>query len=146
MAAEIEFEVLKSVVKKLDSSLDKISEVSNSIAKLLAVHDERLGTLEKTSDKRGDEVKELHSRITTQTREIFEKLEAMEERIDRRISESSSTTSTQHDRINYEIKEEIKKINDRINVLEHWRWYVLGACAVIGWMLSKYGDLTQLIK
>ena len=119
MAAEIEFEVLKSVVKKLDSSLDKISEVSNSIAKLLAVHDERLGTLEKTSDKRGDEVKELHSRITTQTREIFEKLEAMEERIDRRISESSSTTSTQHDRINNEIKEEIKKINDRINVLEH---------------------------
>ncbi len=146
MAAEIEFEVLKSVVKKLDSSLDKISEVSNSIAKLLAVHDERLGTLEKTSDKRGDEVKELHSRITTQTREIFEKLEAMEERIDRRISESSNTTSTQHDRINNEIKEEIKKINDRINVLEHWRWYVLGACAVIGWMLSKYGDLIPLLK
>jgi len=146
MAAEVEFEVLKSVVKKLDSSLDKISEVSNSIAKLLAVHDERLGTLEKTSDKRGDEVKELHSRITTQTREIFEKLEAMEERIEKRITESSNTTSTQHDRINNEIKEEIKKINDRINVLEHWRWYVLGACAVIGWMLSKYGDLIPLLK
>jgi hypothetical protein len=146
MAAQIEVEVLKSVVNKLDSSLDKITEVSNNIGKLLAVHDERLGSLEKISDKRGDEVKELHSRITTQTREIFEKLEAMEDRIERRISESGVTTSAQHDRINAEIKQEIKKINDRINILESWRWYILGAAAVAGWILSKYGDLTPLIK
>ena len=146
MAAEIEFEVLKSVVKKLDSSLDKISEVSNSIAKLLAVHDERLGTLEKTSDKRGDEVKELHSRITTQTREIFEKLEAMEERIERRISEGSNTTSAQHERINSEMKEAIQKISERITLLEGWRWYVLGAAATVGWIVSKYGDLSSFLK
>ena len=42
MALETELEVLKSVVNKLDSSLEKISEVSNSIGKLLAVHDERM--------------------------------------------------------------------------------------------------------
>jgi len=146
MAAEIEVEVLKSVVKKLDSSLDKITEVSNSIAKLLAVHDERLGSLEKISDKREDEIKDLHSRITTQTREIFDKLELMEARIERRISESSSTTSSQHERINAEMKAEIKKISERITLLEGWRWYVLGAAAVIGWILSKYGDLSSLLK
>jgi aspartate/tyrosine/aromatic aminotransferase len=146
MAAEIEVEVLKSVVKKLDSSLDKITEVSNSIAKLLAVHDERLGSLEKISDKREDEIKDLHSRITTQTREIFDKLELMEARIERRISESGSTTSAQHERINAEMKEEIQKISERITLLEGWRWYVLGAAAVVGWILSKYGDLTHLLK
>lgn len=146
MAAEVEVEVLKSVVKKLDSSLDKITEVSNSIAKLLAVHDERLGSLEKTNDKREDEIKDLHSRITTQTREIFDKLELMETRIERRISESSSTTSAQHIKINDDMKNEIKKIADRIQVLESWRWYVLGAAAVAGWILSRYGDLTHLLK
>ena len=146
MAAEIEVEVLKSVVKKLDSSLDKITEVSNSIAKLLAVHDERLGSLEKISDKREDEIKDLHSRITTQTREIFDKLELMEARIERRISESGNTTSAQHERINSEMKDEIQKISERITLLEGWRWYVLGAAAVVGWILSKYGDLTHLLK
>ena len=146
MAAEIEVEVLKSVVKKLDSSLDKITEVSNSIAKLLAVHDERLGSLEKISDKREDEIKDLHSRITTQTREIFDKLELMEARIERRISESGNTTSAQHERINSEMKDEIQKISERITLLEGWRWYVLGAAAVVGWILSKYGDLTSLLK
>jgi len=146
MAAEIEVEVLKSVVKKLDSSLDKITEVSNSIARLLAVHDERLSSLEKTNDKREDEIKDLHSRITTQTREIFDKLELMEARIERRITEGGVTTSSQHERINAEMKTEIKKIADRIQVLESWRWYVLGAAAVAGWILSRYGDLTRLLK
>ena len=146
MAAEIEVEVLKSVVKKLDSSLDKITEVSNSIAKLLAVHDERLSSLEKISDKREDEIKDLHSRITTQTREIFDKLELMEARIERRISESGVTTAGQHERINSEMKAEIQKISERITLLEGWRWYVLGAAAVVGWVLSKYGDLTSLLK
>jgi hypothetical protein len=146
MAAEIEVEVLKSVVKKLDSSLDKITEVSNSIAKLLAVHDERLSSLEKISDKREDEIKDLHSRITTQTREIFDKLELMEARIERRISESGITTAGQHERINTEMKAEIQKISERITLLEGWRWYVLGAAAVVGWILSKYGDLTAFLK
>jgi hypothetical protein len=146
MAAEIEVEVLKSVVKKLDSSLDKITEVSNSIAKLLAVHDERLSSLEKISDKREDEIKDLHSRITTQTREIFDKLELMEARIERRISESGITTAGQHERINTEMKAEIQKISERITLLEGWRWYVLGAAAVVGWILSKYGDLSNLLK
>lgn len=146
MAAEIEVEVLKSVVKKLDSSLDKISEVSNTIAKLLAVHDERLSSLEKTTDKKADEIKELHTRLNTQTREIFDKLELMEARIEKRISEGSTTTSLQHERINTEMKEEIQKISDRIQVLESWRWYVLGAAAVAGWIISKYGDLTTLLK
>jgi aspartate/tyrosine/aromatic aminotransferase len=146
MANEVEVEVLKSVVKKLDSSLDKITEVSNSIAKLLAVHDERLGSLEKISDKREDEIKDLHSRITTQTREIFDKLELMEARIERRIAEGGIATSSQHDRINAEMKAEIHKISERITLLEGWRWYVLGAAAVVGWILSKYGDLTSLLK
>ena len=146
MAAEIEVEVLKSVVKKLDSSLDKITEVSNSIAKLLAVHDERLGSLEKISDKREDEIKDLHSRITTQTREIFDKLESMEARIERRIGESGNNSSAQHERNNAEMKAEIQKISERITLLEGWRWYVLGAAAVVGWIISKYGDLSSFLK
>ena len=50
MALETELEVLKSVVNKLDSSLEKISEVSNSIGKLLAVHDERIEQCNRSDD------------------------------------------------------------------------------------------------
>ena len=64
MGLEVELEVLKTVVSKLDTSLEKISEVSNSIGRLLAVHDERIDQLEKSSDKRTDEIKELASYLS----------------------------------------------------------------------------------
>lgn len=135
MALEVEIEVLKSVVNKLDSSLEKISEVSNSIGKLLAVHDERLNTLEKVSDKRADEIDELHSRITTQTREIMDKLESMEVRIEERMKLSAIAATTQHNEIKQEIQEDIKKLEDRISTLEQWKWYLVGAAGVIGYII-----------
>ena len=146
MASDVEVQVLKQVVFKLDASLDKISEVSYSIGKLLAVHEERLDSLEKVADKRGDEVKDLYSRITVQNKEIVEKLDAMEDRIEARITASATTTTLQHERINIEMKAEIQKISARITILETWRWYIIGAAAVAGWLLSRYGDLTHLLK
>ena len=137
MALEVELEVLKSVVNKLDSSLEKISEVSNSIARLLAVHDERLDSIEKHGDKRDHEIKDLHSRITTQTREIVDKLESLEKRIEERMKQSSDASSEGHRAIQTEIKTEMKRIDSRIRELERWRWYVLGAAAALAFLLSN---------
>lgn len=146
MAVEIEIEVLKTVVYKLDSSLEKISEVSNVIGKLLAVHDERLNSIEKASDKREEEIRDLHSRITTQTREIVEKLDNMEVRIEEQMKDSAAASTAQYKSIQQEIKSDIEKMNERVNLLERWRWYVLGASAIIGYVVSKYLDFTHLLK
>lgn len=137
MALEVELEVLKSVVNKLDSSLEKISEVSNSIARLLAVHDERLDSIEKHGDKREEEIKDLHSRITTQTREIVEKLESLEKRIGDRMKQNSDASIEGHRAIQNEIKTEMKRIDSRIRELERWRWYVLGAAAALAFIMSN---------
>jgi chromosome segregation ATPase len=135
MAFDTEIEVLKSVVNKLDSSLEKISEVSNSIGKLLAVHDERLNSLEKVSDKKDREIDELHSRITTQTREIMDKLETMGAKIDDRMKLAAEQSTAQHNEIKKEIQNDIKQIENRLTSLEQWKWYVLGGAAVIGYHL-----------
>lgn len=137
MALEVELEVLKTVVTKLDSSLEKISEVSNSIGRLLAVHDERLNSLEKTSDRRNDEIKDLHSRITTQQREIMDKLEDMEKRLEERMTTQAQSSKSQHDEIKEEIQEDIKCLDDRIGTLEKWKWYIIGAGAAVGYLVSN---------
>lgn len=137
MALEVELEVLKSVVNKLDSSLEKISEVSNSIARLLAVHDERLDSIEKTSDKKDDEIKNLHSRITTQTKEIVTKLEDIEKRLEVKMKENSDNSRVQHEKIQEEIKSELRIYDKRLRALEKWRWYVLGGAAALAFVLSN---------
>ena len=146
MPVETELGVLKSVVNKLDSSLEKISEVSNSIGRLLAVHDERIGQLEKSSEKKSDDIKELHSRITTQTREIVEKIVALEKNIEEKIKDTTKHSNEQHKEIQEEIQENLDNLTTRLNALENWRWYVLGAVAVIGYLLGNLSDIVKYIK
>ena len=64
---------LGHMLGKLDNTLDKIGEASSVIAQTIAVHEERLDTSEKERMERRKEsdaaVKELHSRISTGSRE-----------------------------------------------------------------------------
>jgi ABC-type transporter Mla subunit MlaD len=145
MAIETELEVLKTVVNKLDSSLEKISEVSNSIGRLLAVHDERIGQLERVSESKEAAIKDLHSRITTQTKEIVDKIAALEKNIEERMKETSKFTKEQHQQIQDEIEVDVEKLDRRISVIERWRWYLMGGAAAIGY-ISGHAGLLKFLK
>ena len=145
MAIETELEVLKTVVNKLDSSLEKISEVSNSIGRLLAVHDERIGQLERVTESKEAAIKDLHSRITTQTKEIVDKIAALEKNIEERMKESSKVAKEQHQQIQDEIEVDVEKLDRRIGVIERWRWYLMGGAAAIGY-ISGHADLLKFLK
>lgn len=146
MALEVEVEVLKSVVSKLDHSIEKISQVSNDIGRLLAVHNERIDQLERTSDLRMDEIKELHSRITTQTREIVDKMDAMQSRLEHKMNAQSEASQSQHKEIQNEIKNDIAKVEERVSVLENWKWWIIGAAAAVGFILGNLSDIAKVLQ
>ena len=146
MALESEIGVLKSVVTKLDTSLEKISEASNAIGRLLAVHNERLVQLEKASDQRSDDIRELNQRITRQTEEIVEKITRLEKTMDARLCANSDELKKQHQDTQKEIKSEITVLDDRLGILERWRWYIIGASAAIGYLIGNLADIVKFLK
>lgn len=157
MAIETEVEVLKSVVNKLDQSLEKISQVSDDIGKLLAVHDAKITQLVKESDIRTDDVKDINNRIATQTKEILSKIEDMELGIEIKMAENSVASRDQHKEIQNEIKLDIanieksnkdsfKALDARVTVLEVWRWYILGVVAVLLFLFSNLNTVSKLFN
>lgn len=157
MALETEVEVLKSVVSKLDQSLEKISQVSDDIGKLLAVHDAKINQLVKESDIRTDDVKEINARISTQTKEILTKIDEMELGIEIKMAENSVASREHHKEIQAEIKndlaimersnkESFETLEGRIVVLENWRWYVLGGAAALAFLLSNVSNILKVIS
>ena len=128
MAIESEVEVLKSVVAKLDASIEKISQVSTDIGRLLAVHEQRIDQLEKTDERRVDDIKEIHSRITTGNRELMEKMAA----------------TKQHKEIQEDISGEIKGLERRIDILEKWKWIMLGGAATCGYLISHLSLFSKI--
>ena len=139
---ETEVELLKSKVSdmeklhvRLDDAISKISEVSNCINRMLAVHEEKLANqeeavfaaeelIEQRRTEFSNEIKELHSRITTNTKEIM------------------SIASKQHKEHSEAIQKLHTDINKRVGVLEKWRHVLIGGSIVIGFVLHRMIDFT----
>ena len=108
---------------RLDLAIEKLTEVSNCINRMLAVHEERLGQQEESQHRAEQEftsdIKELHSRITTNTKEIM------------------GAATQQHK----EHTEAIQRLRDdiarRVGVLEKWRWIIIGGSIVFGFVIQK---------
>lgn len=137
MTIESQVKVLESVVSKIDTSIEKITQVSNDIGKLLAVHDERINTIEKVNNRMDIEVRDLHSRITTTTREICDKIDAMEILLEAKLKEHSDNSIKQNKELLESNDLNMINLKNRIEVLERWRWFVLGAAACIGYLIAN---------
>lgn len=126
MATNEEIRSLERIVEKLDTSIDKLTEVSNSVSKLLAVHDTRLNVIEKDTVRNEDDIRDIHVKMDNIAKEINKKLEQM-----------MSTSQEGHAKIQSSIDEKIKGLDARVKVLEIWRWLVIGGALTIGYLVNK---------
>ena len=117
--------VLQSVVYKIDSAVAEIAKSSTEVTRLLAVHDSRIGSLELDSRETTTDVRDLYKKMNENTKEIVEKLEDMEERIELKLKEHSDKSIAQH-----------KSISDRLSILENWKWMVIGSAMALGFLLN----------
>ena len=114
---------MKMIYSRLDKAIEKISDVSNSINRMLAVHEEKISQQEdaqiRTEQEINKDIKELHSRISTNNREL--------------ISLMSEQLKEQTDKMT---KLEIE-LHGRVGVLEKWRWIIIGGSIVAGFIIQK---------
>jgi predicted nucleic acid-binding Zn-ribbon protein len=80
--------------------------------------------LESQIEKRREElltkIDNLHSRITTNTKEIM------------------GAAAQQHLEQNKEIQKIRDELSTRVGVLERWRWIIIGGSIIAGFIIQKY--------
>jgi chromosome segregation ATPase len=130
-----ELEDQAKIHDRLDVAIEKLTDVSNSINRMLAVHEEKIARQEESLldaeqqiELRRSEmmmkIDELHSRITTNTKEIM------------------TAAAQQHAEQNKEIQKIQREIEHRVGVLEKWRHVLIGGSIVVGFLLHKFIDFT----
>lgn len=82
-----------------------------------------------------DDIKELHSRITTGNREIMN-------RLDEKIDELAKADKDQHEAL----KGSMDQVKQRVDVLERWRWMIVGGAIVVGYLVGHIDIINKLIK
>ena len=133
MAKDIELDVeilkkevsdMKEIHSRLDTAITKITEVSNCINRMLAVHEEKISQQEDIQNKQQTDidsnVKELHSRITSNQKELLERM------------------TKQHREAEVEIRRLREDVVNRIGVLEKWKYLVIGGAIVVGFIVQAY--------
>jgi chromosome segregation ATPase len=93
-----------------------------------------------------NDIKEVHSRITTSNREIVDKIDDMQTRIEHKMNANAAISQQQHETIRKDVVEDMEKMDKRIGSLEQWKWYVIGGAAVIGYLIAHLGDIVRFLK
>lgn len=93
-----------------------------------------------------DDIKELHSRITTGNREILDKIDLMEDRLEKKMTAGASASKQQHEEMQHGIQTDVKKINDRVDILEKWRWMIVGGAVALGYVMGHAEFFVKLLK
>ena len=120
----------EQIHRRLEIAIDKLSDCAISLKGMLAQQEQKLTKAEQTDEdifitlesrrKEWDnDLKELHARITTNTKEL------REHQIQ---SENNMLNELRHMR---------QQLSERVGVLEKWRWLIIGGSIVVGFIAQK---------
>ena len=116
--------------QRLEVAIEKLSDIGISCKQMLSQQQTRLERAEQTDDdifitlesrrKEWDkDLKELHSRITTNSRELREhQVQSENKMLD-------------------ELRAMRTQLSERVGVLEKWRWIIIGGSIIVGLMMSN---------
>ena len=114
-----DIENVNTIHNRLDTAIDRLTEVSTSIKSMLAVHEEKIQRQEKIDEVIFDKLKDRADEISDVYRELKRDVEMSEKRL------------------LIEIKSLKNDIGARVGVLERYKWLIIGGAIVIGWIMSK---------
>lgn len=124
------------LVDRLDTTIDKLADISNNVSNLLAVHETKLSAQEIISKQTADLVEKrrveteeklqtIHSRISSGEKELAEKIDSQYDEIMRELKDMRAESTIQHN-----------KLSGRITTMEKWMWTVIGGSAVVGGLIT----------
>ena len=114
---------IKVIFSRLDIAIEKITDVSSCVNRMLAVHEEKIANAEEAQMRANTEftndIKELHSRVTSNYKELTEMMQL------------------HHKEQALHIQQLQNDLNGRVGILEKWRWLIIGGSIVMGFIIQK---------
>lgn len=150
---ESEVNQMRGLFSKLDESIDKMAEISGAIQQMLAVHETQIQSqaqdtedlfhlVEKRRIENDENLKELHSRITTNGKDTRKEMNENVIKIMNAI-EDVKDLMVDRERI---INESQAQLEERINSLEKKSYFMMGGAAIIGFLVGAYDWIAEIFS
>lgn len=119
---------INAIVDKLDITIEKLTDVSSNVSRLLAVHETRLENQEKAGSQLANLIGKNKEQIDAELKNIYE-----------RISDTKKDLRKEIDDRHEEVMSELK-------TLQKWMWLVSGGGAAIGFILANFVKWLPLVS
>lgn len=122
-------------IEKLEGAIEKIGNVAGDVAKILAVHDERIQKMEDGQDI-----------ILTLTEKRRKEMQDGLDKVNEKLDDLKLAQDDTKKELLAAIASNKQETDERLDVLERWRWILTGAGLIIGFILGKVPFISELVK
>jgi chromosome segregation ATPase len=137
--------VFGAVVNKLDVAVDKLHEISNSLNKVMAIHEQKFSDNDKMHDELEkqtmtkykelqDDIRGIGTRLSVDVKEMVERIDRVETRIEAKLNTSVKAAI-----------DKVEETDKKVAAIEKWRWIIMGGFVVIIWVLEN-ANIGKIIK
>jgi DNA-binding protein H-NS len=126
------------VISKFDKAIEKLTDFSGDVSQLLAVQDKRLEILEKSLEKMEFSADSRRSEAEQKLQKFYEQMHDIEDNVKSQLEVHKKAICDKLDVMQTEYKKQDAEQDKRIHSLERWKWLLMGAGVVIGFLINAF--------
>ena len=111
------------MMKKIDEAIQIMGQTSQSISKMLAVHEEKLDNTNKTDEVIFSRIRSMEDKNTEEHGRVIERFESLEKKIDNRI----------------------ESVDKKVDDVTKFRWLVVGALVIVSFAFSQSNMVVDIL-
>lgn len=142
---EKDVQMTGQLLEKVSESIEKIQEMNLNLVKMLSIHEQRHAQHEKTETELKEDIKELHSRITTQSKQLNDRIDQFEQHVTSRLDDIR-TDLIQHKKQEFPEDKHNDSLMNKIDKLNEWRWMIVGGLVLAAWIIGELDLLGKFFK
>ena len=136
----------KELIARLAATTDRIGEVASYVAKILAVHDERITSNEQTNESLGNLMEKRREETERQFREVNSRIEFVGRELKSELEDTKDQIIKAFDNHIAKQNEKGAEVEKRIRTLENWRWMLIGGGLILGFIIGRLPSVSELLK
>lgn len=135
-------EMVMGITNKLSESIDKIQEMNSNLLRMISLHDQKHDNHNRTETELKEDIKDLHSRISTVNRELLDKIDEVEHHLAAKLDLLRIELKQREDNDTENRKTEGGGAMEEIN---KYKFAAISVAVTLGWILGNI-DLAFLGK
>lgn len=136
----------KELITRLAATTDRIGEVAQYLAKILAVHDERITANTDSTEGLETLMEKRREETDKQFKEVYGRIEHMEQSLKSDLTNTKQAIIDAFDAHIAKQTEKSAEVEKRVRTLENWRWMLIGGGLILGFIVGRLPSVNEMLK